>query len=147
MSDAATAPAMVDLADSTMWNKVLHKGAVDQAPAAFTSTLQARRASLGPGEIVSEIGSTTSDVSRARGASVGESMPRAGEAGEVPLVRIGRAPYERDFFLVMSKPVLETLIALLSAATEDQLISRLLRGLWDYIKICADFGMDATLSK
>lgn len=148
MSDAATAPAMVDLADSTMWNKVLHKGVVDQAPAAFTSTLQARRGSLGPGEVATDAGSTISDASRVRGSSTAaEVLPHSSEGGEVSTVRVGRAPYERDYFLVMSKPVLETLIALLGAVTEDHLISRLLRGLWDYIKICADFGMDATLSR
>jgi hypothetical protein len=127
MSDAA-APVMVDLSDSAMWSKLLHKGTADQAPAAFTSTVQARRSSLGPAEVSDSIRSGHVEVAGSHGGAgaVAMSLPRSRAGSELSTVapRTDRAPYEKDLFLVMSKPVLETLVALLGAVTEDQLIGR-----------------------
>ena len=189
-------PVMVDLTDSIMWSKLLHKGSADQAPAVFTSTQNARRiggcGNGGSGNGGSGIGGSGDGGKHAftwhdsnipyqyrscGGSLTGQSRSiQSGGSSSVGESNISaftaRAPYEKDLFLVMSKPVLETLIVLWTNIAEDQLLGRfvlvhvkfpplhtfyrfyavyflyrLLRGLWDFISICIDFKMDQMLSR
>lgn len=145
----------MDFTDSTMWNKILHKGSADQAPAAFTSTQVARRNSLPlslsqPNSVV-DGAAGTEDAQRKMSVASEDSMvllspsPHAqsahgaGTGSVAPCVE--RASYERDLFLAMARPVLETLVVLYESAAEDQLVSRILQGLWDFIAICNEFGL------
>ena len=154
MSDSAAAPAMLDLTDSAMWNKILHKASADQEPAVFTSTLRARRAGVS-GEQRPLQPTPRYPSSAVRMDSTGSSTRATTSAVDMIGTRDSShspacnepASYERDLFLVMSKPVLETLMALWMSATEDHLICRLMQGLWDFITICMDFGLDQLLSR
>lgn len=148
----------MDFTDSTMWNKILNKGSADQAPAVFTSTQAARRNSIplslnqpcaAPGAAGAE------DMLRKLSVASEDSLvlspsprtwtaSRVGPGSAVPC--IVRAPYERDMFLAMARPVLETLVVLYEGAAEDQLISRILQGLWDFIAICSEFGLHQMVS-
>lgn len=165
-------PLMVDLTDSIMWSKLLHKGSADQAPAVFTSTQNARR---GGGNHDFMDHETDVRFNEAGCVSL-TGQVRSTQCGSISVsnsctsTMTSRAPYEKDLFLVMSKPVLETLVVLWTNIAEDQLLGRLtlnnlvppnivilivqfvfffrlLRGFWDFITICIDFKMDQMLSR
>ena len=158
-------PMVMDFTDNTLWNKLLHKGSADQAPAAFTSTHEARRQSQ----------STLNGAVNGTADAVGEdamrrkrSISSAGDSNSIGITRLSlpgslqrqvsersqaltpvqaeRAFYERDLFLAMARHVLETLVVLYDRAAEDQLISRILKGLWDFITICEEFGLHQMLN-
>lgn len=158
----AGSPMLMDFADSTMWNKILHKGSADQAPAAFTSTLTARRQSLP----LSSASRTHTGSQRLEGdAALGSAVVQEGgdgfhslppsspsllqrhDSAVGPVCAAARVSYERDLFLAMSRPVLETLVVLYDSATDDQLVSRIIQGLWDFIAICDEFGLHQMLSR
>lgn len=171
ITDTTTALGLMDFADNTMWNKLLHKGTADQEPAVFTSTLDARRnplpLALGASSAFDAFPSTRTGAAQSRGVQLpmkhdgsgGAASSGSGDAfPALPLaysraqsgasaVTAQRALYERDMFLVMARPVLETLVVLYDNATEDQLVCRILRGLWDFISICADFELHQMLNR
>lgn len=158
ITDTTTALGFMDFADNTMWNKLLHKGSADQEPAIFTSTTDARRNSLPlatssafekfPVAAASHQGLSLSALKDGGvgGHSVPCSLSLSRAQSGASTAASQRALYERDMFLVMARPVLETLVVLYENATEDQLVCRILRGLWDFISICADFGLHQMLN-
>lgn len=150
----------MDFADNTMWNKLLHKGTADQEPAVFTSTLDARRTSLPLSLSQQPLGAASAFeplpssarvlIHESNGAPVSCSRSQSGASSAATTTVCAtaqRALYERDMFLVMARPVLETLVLLYDNATEDALVCRILRGIWDFIAICSDFGLQQMLNR
>lgn len=169
---------VMDFTDNTLWNKLLHKGSADQAPAAFTSTHEARRHSLSTNGAGAGAGAGAAAHSPLLGATEAghddamrrkRSISSTGENSSLVVSALSSVPpslhrqvsdrfqaltpvaaeqafYERDLFLAMARPVLETLVVLYDRAAEDQLISRILKGLWDFITICEEFNLHQMLN-
>ena len=158
MSDSAVT-AIADFTDSALWSKLLHRGSADQEPAVFTSAAAARRGSnissrgahnnnSSAFESISRHAPTTgiSTTARPLSATASSPVPVSAAASSAPAAA-APALYERDLFLVMSKPVLETLVLLWEHAHDDQLVCRLFQGLWDFMLICIHFNLQHMLSR
>jgi hypothetical protein len=150
INDSAGSAVMMDFTDSTLWNKLLRKGVADQAPAAFTSTSVAATASNTSSSASVSVLSATGVVG-VGGSGVlhpallghrytGDGdmyyhqqlqlpqkqrrLSARGSGNSLSGVVAVRALYEKDLFLVMSKPVLEILLVLWDNAYDDQLVRR-----------------------
>ena len=107
---------LIDFTDTATWNKLLRKSAMDQAPAAFTPTVAARRLTSGTGGLKSQY--------------------------TLPL-----SIHEKDMFLVMAKPVLETMIIIWEISDDDRIIRRILEGIWDYAAVCVGLNLAQLLGE
>ncbi len=85
----------IDFSDVSAWNKLLHKSAAFQAPAAFTPTVAARKGARGRGSGKSSHGH-----------------------GHVILV------HEKDMFLVIAKSVLDTIVLVWEVTRDDSTLQR-----------------------
>lgn len=90
----------VDYTDSVTWNKLIRQSSDEQAPAVFTPTVSARRSS-----------SSVDALSLSNG-----SMQF--------ITSFQSSLHDRDMFLIMSKPLLETILALWENSTDDNVVSR-----------------------
>lgn len=107
---------LIDFTDTATWNKLLRKSAMDQAPAAFTPTVAARRLTSSGGGHKSQYA--------------------------LPL-----SIHEKDMFLVMAKPVLETMIIIWEISDDDRIIRRILEGIWDYAAVCVGLNLAQLLGE
>ncbi len=98
VSEAAT--QVVDYTDTATWNKLIRQGSVDQAPAAFTPTIAARKSALMDSGVLSRQDASA----RLQGQSF--------------------ALQDRDMFLMMSRPLLETALALWDHVSDDLVLGR-----------------------
>ncbi len=57
------------------------------------------------------------------------------------------SPHDRDMFLLMSRPLLETMLALWSGTADDQVTRRLFRGMWDYASACLNLSLHSLYSR
>lgn len=117
INDSGVAAASLDFTDTATWNKLLRKSAADQAPAAFTPTVAARKGAAG----------------------------QKGHSGGV--LSFPLSIHEKDMFLVMAKPVLGTIITVWEMTDDDQIVRRILEGIWDHATVCVGFNILPMLSK
>jgi hypothetical protein len=102
---ADTTQFTVDYTDTATWNKLIRQGSTDQAPAIFTPTLAARK-------------SVSSDLLHQLGGTAGGGAYRF--LGAFPTSSL----QDRDMFLMMSRPLLETLVVLWEATADDHVVFR-----------------------
>eukprot|EP01034_Spumella_vulgaris_P022368 gene22368-28490_t len=118
---ADTTQYIVDYTDTATWNKLIRQGSTDQAPAIFTPTLAARK-------------SVSSDM-----LGTGDSSGSFRFMSAYPTSSL----QDRDMFLMMSKPLLETLVVLWEATADDHVVYRVFQGLWDYAQLLSIRSRDA----
>ena len=88
----------VDYTDSATWNKLIRQSSDEQAPAVFTPTVNARKSA---------------------------SDALALSSGSMQFITSFQSSlHDRDMFLMMSKPLLETILVLWENSTDDNVVSR-----------------------
>lgn len=90
----------VDYTDTVTWNKLIRQSSDEQAPAVFTPTASARKS-----------------------ASAADAVTLS--SGSMQFITSFQSSlHDRDMFLMMSKPLLETILALWENSTDDNVVSR-----------------------
>ena len=97
ISDASQ--SAVDYTDTATWNKLIRQSAADQAPAVFTPTISARQRCMLESEA---------------------SIDGVSSFGGVDAAGL----HDRDMFLLMARPLLETMMVLWDNTADDQVLSR-----------------------
>ena len=151
----------LDFSDSVMWQKLLSKSAADQVPAAFTPTVAARQhASVIKTHISSkganrrnryrhgyrdENGDGDSDGDRDgnRTSTVSHLHSEVG----IGVLGIPSEQHEKDMFLVMATPMLETLLTVWEIVEDDQTVRRIAESLYAYSTICMNLGLRTLLNR
>lgn len=123
VSDATQ--SAVDYTDAATWNKLIRQSAADQAPAVFTPTVAARQSMSSDGDFYGD-GSCESFG--------GGALATGGL-------------HDRDMFLAMARPLLETMVALWDGTADDHVLSRVFHGLWDYALVCLNLNLHGMLSR
>ena len=125
-----TAAQFVDYTDSATWNKLMRKGAENQAPPVFTSLGSAPNSS-----VHSPAKNRSSDGQG--GTFSGESIAAISS----------NLSHERDMFLVMAKAVVETIIVLWEYTNDDNFLAKLAQSVWDFSVTCLGFEFLTIYSK
>ena len=113
IGDAANsmASAAPDFMDQAAWSKLLHKGAKQQVPAAFTPTVTARRTAAKSRSHLTA--SSSNNNNNSNNGSIMTSQQHTFVAA-----------HEKDMFLVMAKPVLHALMQVWDNTNDDNVLYR-----------------------
>lgn len=62
-------------------------------------------------------------------------------------LRLCGHPPEKGLFLAMARPSIDALLLLWDHVTDDQVVSKLLRGMWDVALVCAECRLDGVMDR
>lgn len=147
IGDSSGTALLHDFTDITTWNKLINMKASQHAPAAFTPTVAARNEAVKRVTNSRKFNSAVISTGVINSTSVRENQ-FGQESVSVTNVSHIYVPaiHEKDMFLVMANPVLETLLLVWSYSDDNTVMKKLMEGLCDFISICVSLELKSMLN-